>query len=426
MARACKNRKRCPDNQGFSLIELLISIAVLLIIFVPLMGNFIQSTKMNIKAEKLQLQSNLAASILEGLKGHTMAEIIEQFKDNGIFDILTSMDEGENIDTNQLKILRRDEGTKLYTEVDPSDYGSLVGLKNYYFGIQGIREGGSTYDALIQMDARDYADESLILNDYPMPEAINIDRTVNCLLFSEDENAEDKDRMDQTALNKFKENGEIYGPQWFEMSAAPETDFDPNNYPQYYDEGYIKQYITKTMTVIISQDTKCKITYKIDYNCKWPNWPEGIDTVNTGSYTYEYNNSAKNIYPENVYLFYSPSVFSNQGCSSDIIEVNNMTPNPVNFYVANQNYVSIISPVIINNFAGNNMRLFTNLLENIEIKLGVGSEPGVEGLQNGIVKTEKMDRLYNVTIGLYEHTDDRTKRFQKELEIYTLNSTKEE
>lgn len=46
------------NNRGFSLVELLISIAVLVIIMVPLMGNFIRSMQINKKSERYQIQSN--------------------------------------------------------------------------------------------------------------------------------------------------------------------------------------------------------------------------------------------------------------------------------------------------------------------------------------------------------------------------------
>ena len=53
------------NNKGFSLIELLICVAILGIAAVPLMQTFGNAAKTNGKAQKLQNATSLAESIME-------------------------------------------------------------------------------------------------------------------------------------------------------------------------------------------------------------------------------------------------------------------------------------------------------------------------------------------------------------------------
>lgn len=181
------------NNQGFTLVELIISIAILVIILVPLMGNFIRSIQMNSKAKRLQIQSNLASSIMEGLKSYNnIDEIIDKF--NGSrddFDLIT----GPVADVMRLE----EDGTGGYMESSSS-----VHQASYYFAINGISEGKLVYDAFITMKADPYRigeSENGIMNNYPMPNIINLDEKANGLLFAESDAG--SGMTDEDVLNTF-------------------------------------------------------------------------------------------------------------------------------------------------------------------------------------------------------------------------------
>lgn len=69
-------RKR-ENNRGFTLVELIIAVAILAIAIAPLMANFIQSSKMNLKGRKNLNATNLAQSVMEGMSAYSADELDE-------------------------------------------------------------------------------------------------------------------------------------------------------------------------------------------------------------------------------------------------------------------------------------------------------------------------------------------------------------
>ena len=63
--------KQCSDkkNKGFSLIEVLVSVALLGIILVPLLSHFVMSIRMNVKAKEVQTATIAAQAVMEEIKG---------------------------------------------------------------------------------------------------------------------------------------------------------------------------------------------------------------------------------------------------------------------------------------------------------------------------------------------------------------------
>jgi len=67
--------KKMKNNGGFTLVELIIAVAILAIVITPLISNFIQSSRLNLKGRKYLNEMNLAQDIMEGLSGYTADEI---------------------------------------------------------------------------------------------------------------------------------------------------------------------------------------------------------------------------------------------------------------------------------------------------------------------------------------------------------------
>lgn len=64
-------------NEGFTLVELVIAIVILAIAVSPLLANFIQSSKMNLKSRKQLNALNLAQDIMEGMSQYTAQDNAE-------------------------------------------------------------------------------------------------------------------------------------------------------------------------------------------------------------------------------------------------------------------------------------------------------------------------------------------------------------
>lgn len=67
--------KKRSDNRGFTLVEIVIAVAILAIAVSPLVANFIQSSKLNLKGRKSLNAMNLAQDIMEGMSGFTAEEV---------------------------------------------------------------------------------------------------------------------------------------------------------------------------------------------------------------------------------------------------------------------------------------------------------------------------------------------------------------
>ena len=66
-----KRKKRIAiikNNKGFSLVELIISIAILALVSGPLLNNFVTAIRVNVKARRVQSETNIVQSIAEDIK----------------------------------------------------------------------------------------------------------------------------------------------------------------------------------------------------------------------------------------------------------------------------------------------------------------------------------------------------------------------
>lgn len=448
MKKAGKSNKyQKLNNGGFSLIELIISITILVLIMVPLMNSFYQSIKLNVKAEKVQIQSNLTGSIMEGLQFMDMAATLELFKEPVDPDDVRDMLGIPNVGGTKLL---RFNGTG-YEEVVPSEYNTLDGLDTYYISIHDIKEGGTSYDVLIELDstANNYRPSTEnTKNSYAMPDAINLDNKANGILFSKGISA--AALLDDEALTAFISMGEAYAEQLYYQSAEyqnyllahadwlnryedaqmqpvppdvgpePTPNYNPMlSYPEYVNPDMVKAAITKTMMITVDRN---KIDYKINYKREWP---AGCDLDPNLEYMISTTTYPNNI--ENVYLFYWASVFRNFRNDEVIIEnkAPNPADNPINFYVAKQEGADGHNMVIVNTKSTDNITVYTNL-DSTQIQLKIDNFPVVDGFHSGIVKTEQRDRIYKATVTIYEHVSSTNLNdlFQKEL--YSIESTREE
>ena len=75
MKRGDINKSIKSDNSGLSIVEVLVAVAILAIVFVPLLKTFTQASTINSKAQKLQNVTSLAEGVMEDVKGKSIQEL---------------------------------------------------------------------------------------------------------------------------------------------------------------------------------------------------------------------------------------------------------------------------------------------------------------------------------------------------------------
>ena len=75
MERSSDNKSIIHDNSGLSIVEVLVAVAILAIVFVPLIRTFTQASTINSKAQKLQNVTSLAEGVMEDVKGKSIQEL---------------------------------------------------------------------------------------------------------------------------------------------------------------------------------------------------------------------------------------------------------------------------------------------------------------------------------------------------------------
>jgi prepilin-type N-terminal cleavage/methylation domain-containing protein len=160
-----KKMKYKPNDKGFSLVEVIVSITLLAIILVPLLNYFVSSAKYSSKAKTNQKAVVLAQSILEQCKDKSIDEIALSFHtDTDFIDVFNIVDPS--------RILNPTDSTNPESMVEEVDAnGSSLGNKDtsgnfdavtktfknptdgkVYYVIKNIQEDDNSYDALISID----------------------------------------------------------------------------------------------------------------------------------------------------------------------------------------------------------------------------------------------------------------------------------
>ncbi len=80
-------KKRKKNNSGFSLIEILLAIAILAIVIGPIFSAFITSAKVNMNARKTMAATNVAQTILEGFADKRYSDISSVIGNMGSVDL---------------------------------------------------------------------------------------------------------------------------------------------------------------------------------------------------------------------------------------------------------------------------------------------------------------------------------------------------
>ncbi len=152
-----KLRKKSTNNSGFSLVEVIVSMAILAIIAVPLLSYFVTSAEYNARAKNRQKAVVLAQSIMEQCKDKSIEEIAKSFHMVSITPSVFSIVSPDKINNDASRVQEVDAaGNSVGTKGASGSYvgNTFTNSSNgmLYYSIKNIEEDGNRYDALITVD----------------------------------------------------------------------------------------------------------------------------------------------------------------------------------------------------------------------------------------------------------------------------------
>lgn len=141
------------QNMGFSLVEVLVTLALISVLSIPLIQTFVNSARMNGKAKSMQNATDIAQSIseyfgampLEALKT-SYSSNYEKLPDGRI--VFTNIGDGINKDSKNIGYYKGSDTEKFYVSVivDPTGYSKddKTGMNDYIRpGINNLNENSS-------------------------------------------------------------------------------------------------------------------------------------------------------------------------------------------------------------------------------------------------------------------------------------------
>jgi prepilin-type N-terminal cleavage/methylation domain-containing protein len=152
-----KLRKDRLNNRGFSLVEVIVSMAILAIIAVPLLSYFVTSAEYNARAKNRQKAVVLAQSIMEQCKDKSIEEIAKSFHTTSNFPTEFTIVSPTKLNNDASRVEEVDAfGNSVGTKGGSGSYigntftNSADGM--LYYAVKNIEEDGNRYDALITID----------------------------------------------------------------------------------------------------------------------------------------------------------------------------------------------------------------------------------------------------------------------------------
>lgn len=364
-------KKIKKDNSGFTLVELLIAIAIIAIVLTPLYSNFRQSTYLNGKAKKAMDATNMASNLMEGMSAYSPEEIILGFYSN---DSVSGNIPGRQ---NTLNIMPNEVTVGEYGDLVPASGGgftksfvtsnlalglssydyssanyaqsrgvvasqpSIAQLKvkespsgKYYFYAEGVHQARGTYDIVVELDTThetgfsgDLNEDGVIdstevygINDYESAQITNVNPLFDGVYT---ENVSQRKNAAAALLAKKTD-------PWTNLEAE-------DLYPG----------MTRTMTIEIEKDATTGFVtvvvsdyYQILSNFATPSgqWVD-INNVFAGQ-TLHYSTTDKLIFdgstykqdPRSIYIYYNGNYYSNNTNYLDHFWITNNDNVPLDIY----------------------------------------------------------------------------------------------
>ncbi len=393
-------RKLKNDDRGVTLVEIIVSIAILAIIVLPFLNAFVTATKTNVKAKNEMNATHLATNIMEGIEKNSMKTLAYQFNyPSEGFDVADgfNISDGSSACEPSLWNFRESDAHK------------------YYFYMSGVQSGTKKYNALVTVDAKSDAESDNKVKKYNMDEVADMsamDANFDCM-----------------SADKYSATNIIYAF---------------NNMPGV--GGITQQDIKRTITIDIekygaSSNKATKVTvsysYSINKNGVRKTFPDPNSALKDDYTMVIYDNSSDTVNHNlrNVYLFYNPwytSTGTLYNTCNDVIIINNKDKLDCTVNIVKQKTISDQSElstkestykayVKVSEPGNRTGHAYTHIATNLNVNMGAPDNPlqpdqAIYGFNNNVIqndvkaivdiknltKSNASERLYDVKVAVYE------------------------
>ena len=435
-------RKFKDDNRGITLVELIVSIAILAIIVLPFLNAFVTATKTNVKARNKMNATHLATNIMEGIENNSMKTMAYQFNyPSEGFDLADGFDMADGSNAKELyykngkytDVRRLEDVMNAHPEAENLDkwMTSSIHKKNnkaflgdtsswkfvenkehkYYFWMTDVKSGTKKYNAMVTVDGKGEADSKV--GQYNTIDKVAdmsaMDSNYDCM-------SSDVATIDEL-VNTLKNRGY--------------SDIESN-----------KDSISRTITLDITGGSSTKVT--VSYSYKFMSgghthvFPE--DAAMKQMYTsviFDNTSNTANRTLKNIYLFYKPwytsTANSDWNSCKDTIIINNNDKVDCTVNIVKQNYVdksqlesnedNYRMYVRVNEKGNNTGNAHVSICTNLDTNMkDPDSKSKTQPQQarymfnsnntqstvkksikiDDLTKSKTVERLYNVTVDIYD------------------------
>lgn len=435
-------RKLKNDDRGVTLVEIIVSIAILAIIVLPFLNAFVTATKTNVKAKNEMNATHLATNIMEGIEKNSMKTLAYQFNyPSEYFDVadgfnisdgssacelLKKSDKFDNVkrlEDISAEIVNKDD--VITSCIHKTDAKAKIGdaslwnfresdAHKYYFYMSGVQSGTKKYNALVTVDAKSDAESDNKVRKYNMDEVADMsamDANFDCM---------SADKYSATnIISAFNNMNPGFSVQQSDIKRTIKIDIEKSG---------------------AASNKATKVTVSYSYSIKngvKKTFPDPNSALKDDYTMVIYDNSSDTVNHNlrNVYLFYNPwytSTGNTWDTANDVIIVNNKDKVDCTVNIVKQKTISDQSElstkestykayVRVSEPGNRTGHAYTHIATNLNVNMGAPDNPlqpgqAIYGFNNNVIqndvkaiidiknltKSKASERLYDVKVDIYE------------------------
>lgn len=435
-------RKLKNDDRGVTLVEIIVSIAILAIIVLPFLNAFVTATKTNVKAKNEMNATHLATNIMEGIEKNSMKTLAYQFNyPSEYFDVadgfnisdgssacelLKKSDKFDNVkrlEDISAEIVNKDD--VITSCIHKTDAKAKIGdaslwnfresdAHKYYFYMSGVQSGTKKYNALVTVDAKSDAESDNKVRKYNMDEVADMsamDANFDCM---------SADKYSATnIISAFNNMNPGFSVQQSDIKRTIKIDIEKSG---------------------AASNKATKVTVSYSYSIKngvKKTFPDPNSALKDDYTMVIYDNSSDTVNHNlrNVYLFYNPwytSTGNTWDTANDVIIVNNKDKVDCTVNIVKQKTISDQSElstkestykayVRVSEPGNRTGHAYTHIATNLNVNMGAPDNPlqpgqAIYGFNNNVIqndvkkivdiknltKSKASERLYDVKVAVYE------------------------